>query len=69
VLRRRQVSDGTLAYSTTRRSSNSTRSLVVDDDSRLRDLLVRYLGEQGFEVKAVGDAADGQAALTASITT
>ena len=31
--------------------------LVVDDDSRLRDLLVRYLGEQGLEVKAVGDAA------------
>ena len=33
------------------------RILVVDDDSRLRDLLVRYLGEQGLEVKAVGDAA------------
>lgn len=31
--------------------------LVVDDDVRLRDLLTRYLGEQGFEVKA---AADGQ---------
>ena len=33
------------------------RLLVVNDDSRLRDLLVRYLGEQGLEVKAVGDAA------------
>ncbi|HZX32382.1 MAG TPA: two-component system response regulator OmpR [Rhodocyclaceae bacterium] len=33
------------------------RLLVVDDDSRLRDLLNRYLGEQGFEVRAVGDAA------------
>jgi two-component system OmpR family response regulator/two-component system phosphate regulon response regulator OmpR len=32
------------------------RLLVVDDDSRLRDLLVRYLGDQGLEVKAVGDA-------------
>ncbi|HQR58577.1 MAG TPA: two-component system response regulator OmpR [Azonexus sp.] len=32
------------------------RLLVVDDDSRLRDLLVRYLGEQGLEVRAVGDA-------------
>ncbi len=32
------------------------RILVVDDDSRLRDLLTRYLGEQGFEVKAVGDS-------------
>jgi len=34
-----------------------TRLLVVDDDARLRDLLVRYLGEQGFEVRAVPDAA------------
>jgi two-component system phosphate regulon response regulator OmpR len=33
-----------------------TRILVVDDDQRLRDLLVRYLGEQGFEVRAVPDA-------------
>jgi two-component system phosphate regulon response regulator OmpR len=33
-----------------------TRVLVVDDDARLRDLLVRYLGEQGFEVRAVPDA-------------
>jgi len=29
--------------------------LVVDDDARLRDLLTRYLSEQGFEVKAVAD--------------
>ena len=29
--------------------------LVVDDDIRLRDLLTRYLGENGFEVKAVAD--------------
>jgi len=34
-----------------------TRILVVDDDARLRDLLVRYLGEQGFEVRAVAEAA------------
>lgn len=33
------------------------RLLVVDDDARLRDLLTRYLTEQGYEVKAVGDAA------------
>jgi two-component system phosphate regulon response regulator OmpR len=33
-----------------------TRILVVDDDRRLRDLLVRYLGGQGFEVRAVSDA-------------
>ena len=32
------------------------RLLVVDDDARLRDLLLRYLGGQGFEVRAVADA-------------
>jgi two-component system phosphate regulon response regulator OmpR len=31
--------------------------LVVDDDLRLRDLLKRYLGEQGFGVDTVPDAA------------
>ena len=34
-----------------------TRILVVDDDQRLRELLVRYLGGEGYEVKAVPDAA------------
>jgi DNA-binding response OmpR family regulator len=29
--------------------------LVVDDDLRLRDLLTRYLGEQGFAVQAAAD--------------
>jgi len=33
-----------------------TRILVVDDDARLRDLLTRYLAEQGFEVRAIPDA-------------
>ena len=33
-----------------------TRILVVDDDQRLRDLLVKYLGGEGYEVKAVADA-------------
>lgn len=32
------------------------RLLVVDDDVRLRDLLIRYLGEQGFEVRGAADA-------------
>ena len=30
--------------------------LVVDDDPRLRELLVRYLSEQGFQVQALPDA-------------
>jgi two-component system phosphate regulon response regulator OmpR len=33
-----------------------TRILIVDDDLRLRDLLLRYLSEQGFEAKAAADA-------------
>ena len=35
-----------------------TKILVVDDDLRLRDLLTRYLGEQGFQVVALPDAKD-----------
>jgi two-component system OmpR family response regulator/two-component system phosphate regulon response regulator OmpR len=31
--------------------------LVVDDDQRLRDLLQRYLGEQGFQVRTAEHAA------------
>ena len=41
----------------------SYRILVVDDDVRLRDLLKRYLGEQGFNVKTVSDAAQMDRAL------
>jgi len=33
-----------------------TRILVVDDDQRHRDLLVKYLGNEGYDVKAVPDA-------------
>ena len=33
-----------------------SKILVVDDDLRLRDLLKRYLGEQGFAVDTVPDA-------------
>lgn len=34
---------------------NASRLLIVDDDARLRELLLRYLGEQGFDVRAVHD--------------
>jgi two-component system, OmpR family, phosphate regulon response regulator OmpR len=33
-----------------------TRILIVDDDQRHRDLLVKYLGKEGYDVKAVADA-------------
>src|SRR5712692_1903991 len=35
--------------------------LVVDDDSRLRELLRRYLADQGFRVTTAGDAAEARA--------
>src|SRR5271167_939064 len=34
----------------------SPKILVIDDDPRLRELLVRYLTEQGFQVQALPDA-------------
>ncbi|MBC7160591.1 two-component system response regulator OmpR [Immundisolibacter sp.] len=37
--------------------------LLVDDDARLRELLVRYLETQGFRVKGVGDGAQMRQAL------
>ena len=36
--------------------STTQKILVVDDDARLRDLLSRYLGEQGFTVNTLPDA-------------
>jgi len=37
--------------------------LVVDDDARLRELLRRYLADQGFRVTTAGDAAEARAKL------
>jgi two-component system, OmpR family, phosphate regulon response regulator OmpR len=39
-------------------AESKTKVLVVDDDARLRDLLNRYLREQGFAVRTVSDAAE-----------
>jgi len=44
--------------------NNIFRILIIDDDLRLRELLLRYLGEQGYEVKAVADGAEMDRALT-----
>src|SRR5574338_1518469 len=46
-------------------NANKTRYriLLVDDDARLRDLLSRYLSEQGFGIKPVPDAAAMDRAL------
>ena len=45
--------------------SEGAHVLVVDDDQRLRELLQRYLSEQGFRVTAATDAADARARLGA----
>ena len=39
--------------------------LVVDDDRRLRELLTRYLSDNGFRVSAARDTQDARAALSA----
>ena len=38
---------------------------MVDDDVRMRELLQRYLTEQGFDIKTVADAKEMDAALAA----
>ena len=37
--------------------------LVIDDDSRIRELLARYLADNGYRVSAAGDAADARRKL------
>ncbi len=42
---------------------NAPHILVVDDDSRIRDLLARYLQEHGFRVTTAIDAASARATM------
>ncbi|MDO8960327.1 MAG: response regulator, partial [Rhodocyclaceae bacterium] len=35
--------------------TSAARILLIDDDARIRELLLRYLTEQGFDVKAAAD--------------
>jgi two-component system, OmpR family, phosphate regulon response regulator OmpR len=42
---------------------NAPHILVVDDDQRIRDLLARYLHENGFRVTTAVDAASARAAM------
>lgn len=43
--------------------SEARHILVVDDDARLRELLRRYLAENGFRVTTAGDAGEARAQL------
>jgi two-component system phosphate regulon response regulator OmpR len=42
---------------------NAAHILVVDDDQRIRDLLARYLFEQGYRVTTATDAASARASM------
>ena len=42
---------------------NAPHILVVDDDQRIRDLLARYLHENGFRVTTAVDAASARASM------
>jgi two-component system phosphate regulon response regulator OmpR len=44
-------------------SDQAKKILVVDDDVRLRELLQRYLTEQGFSVKVANDASEMDAIM------
>jgi two-component system phosphate regulon response regulator OmpR len=46
-------------------TTDTAHLLVVDDDARLRDLLQRFLTEQGFRVTAVADAAAARRTISA----
>ena len=46
-------------------SLDAPHILVVDDDTRLRELLHKYLTEQGFRITAARDAVDAGAKLAA----
>jgi two-component system, OmpR family, phosphate regulon response regulator OmpR len=43
------------------------RVLIVDDESELRGLLQRYLGEQGYTVRAVADSTEMDRLLTREV--
>lgn len=44
-------------------SDDAAHLLVIDDDTRIRDLLHRYLSEQGFRVTTAADAAEARRKL------
>ena len=43
--------------------TNVKKILMVDDDVRMRELLQRYLTEQGFSIKTVADSSEMDVAL------
>lgn len=54
---------GTDASTSATLPDDAPHILVVDDDQRIRDLLVRFLTENGFRVSAADDAASARASM------
>lgn len=52
-----------MATSTTSLDRSDTHILVVDDDDRIRSLLQKYLGQQGYRVSAAADASQARAKM------
>ncbi len=52
-----------VAHKAEQLADNAPHILVVDDDFRIRDLLSRYLQENGFRVTPTADAAAARAAM------
>jgi two-component system phosphate regulon response regulator OmpR len=52
-----------LAQPAVRPGDDAPHILVVDDDRRLRELLARFLGEQGYRVTVAADAMDAEAKI------
>ena len=57
------TTSSTQASGSTLPGDDAAHILVIDDDRRIRDLLSRYLTEQGFRVSTAADAADGRRKL------
>ncbi|MEJ2117009.1 MAG: response regulator, partial [Alphaproteobacteria bacterium] len=54
---------GTDASTSATLPDDAPHILVVDDDQRIRDLLVRFLTENGFRVSPAEDAASARASM------
>ena len=55
--------DGTQPAPAEQLPDNAPHALIVDDDQRIRDLLTRYLQNNGFRVTPASDAAAARAAM------
>ncbi|HZP18985.1 MAG TPA: response regulator [Bauldia sp.] len=58
------MSDGELLPARPAVDDNAPHLLVIDDDSRIRSLLARYLGGQGFRVTSAANAEEARRRLS-----